>query len=50
MVLIQALKADPQMVKLIHNISRANDGGQHEDNDNNITKYLKSNNSLLNLA
>jgi hypothetical protein len=40
--LIQTLKADPQMVKLIQNIPSANDG-MHNDNSNNITKYLESN-------
>jgi hypothetical protein len=34
--LIQTLKADPEMVKLIHKISHANDGQHHKDN-NNIT-------------
>jgi hypothetical protein len=40
--LIQTLKADPQMVKLIQDIPRANDGEQHKDNDN-ITNYLEAN-------
>jgi hypothetical protein len=40
--LIQTIKADPQMVKLIHNMPGANDGEQHKDN-NNITKYLEHN-------
>ena len=40
---IQTLKADPQLVKLIQNISSANDGEQYKDNYNNITKYLESN-------
>jgi hypothetical protein len=39
--LIQTLKNDPQMVKLIQNIPSANDGEQYKDN--NITKYLESN-------
>jgi hypothetical protein len=39
--LIQTIKADPQMVNLILNISSANDG-EHIDN-NNIIKYLQSN-------
>jgi hypothetical protein len=39
--LIQMLKADPQIVKLIQNIPSANDG-EHKDN-NNIIKYLESN-------
>jgi hypothetical protein len=41
--LIQTLKADPEMVKLIYNIPRVNDGEQPEENNNNITKYLESN-------
>jgi hypothetical protein len=40
---IQTLKADPQMVKLIQNTPSANDGEQHKDDNNNITKYLESN-------
>jgi hypothetical protein len=48
--IIQTLKADPQMIKLIQNISRANDGEQHKDN-NNIIKYLESyKNNILDLA
>ena len=44
MALIQTLKNDPQMVKLIHNMPSANDGEQHkDDNRNNITKYLEFN-------
>ncbi len=47
---IQTLKADPQMVKLIQNMSSANDGEQHKDN-NNIIKYLESNKDrILNLG
>ncbi|HEX7208846.1 MAG TPA: hypothetical protein VF233_11735 [Nitrososphaeraceae archaeon] len=38
--LIQTIKADPQMVKLIQNIPRKNEGEQHKDN---ITKYLEFN-------
>jgi hypothetical protein len=41
--LIQTIKADPQMAKLIQNMSSANDGKQYKDNDNSITKYLESN-------
>jgi F0F1-type ATP synthase gamma subunit len=49
--LIQTIKADPQMVKLIQNIPCANDGEQHKDNDDSITKYLESNkDNLLDLA
>jgi F0F1-type ATP synthase gamma subunit len=40
--LIQTIKADPEMVKLIQNIPDANYDEQHKDN-NNITKYLESN-------
>ncbi len=37
--MIQTLKADPQLAKLIQNIPSANDGEQHKDNDINITHY-----------
>jgi DNA-binding NtrC family response regulator len=48
--LIQTIKADPQMVKLIQNMPGASDGEQYKDN-NNITKYLEHNkNSLIDLA
>jgi hypothetical protein len=48
--LIQTLKADPQMVKLIHNIPNTNDAELHKDN-NNVIKYLEFNqDSLLYLA
>ena len=40
--LIQIIKADPQMVKLIQNMPSANDSEQYKDN-NNIVKYLESN-------
>jgi hypothetical protein len=47
--LIQTIKADPQMVKLIQNIPSANDSEQNKDN--NITKYLEINrDSILDLA
>jgi F0F1-type ATP synthase gamma subunit len=40
--LIQTLKANPQMVKLIQNIASANDGGeQHKENNNNAIRYLE---------
>jgi DNA-binding CsgD family transcriptional regulator len=39
--LIQTIKADPQMVKLIQNIPSANDVEQHVGN--NVTQYLESN-------
>jgi hypothetical protein len=49
--LLQTLKTDPQMVKLIHNMPSANDGEQHKDSNNGITKYLESNkDSLVDLA
>jgi hypothetical protein len=50
--LIQTIKADPQMVKLIQNMPSANDGKQYKDNNNNsITQYLESNrDSILGLA
>ncbi len=39
------------MIKLIQNISRANDGEQYKDNNNNITKYLELNKDrILNLG
>jgi septal ring factor EnvC (AmiA/AmiB activator) len=48
---IQTLKVDPQMIKLIQNISRANDGEQYKDNDINITQYFESNKDrILDLA
>ena len=40
---IQTLKADPEMVKLIQNMPTMNDGEQHKDDNNNIIKYLESN-------
>jgi predicted DNA-binding protein YlxM (UPF0122 family) len=43
--LIQTIKTDLQMVKLIQNIPSANDG-KYEDN-NNIIKYLESNKDSL---
>ncbi len=49
--LIQTIKADPQMVKLIQNMPSANDGEQYKDNNNNITKYLELNKDrILNLG
>jgi hypothetical protein len=49
--LIQTLKADPQMAKLIQNIASTNDGEQHDDKNNNITQYIESNNDkILHLA
>jgi hypothetical protein len=49
--LLQTLKSDPQMVKLIQNMPSVNNGERYKDNDNSITKYLESNkNSLLYLA
>jgi hypothetical protein len=47
---IQTLKADPQMIKLIQNMPSANDGEQYKDN-NNIMKYLELNkDQILNLG
>jgi hypothetical protein len=47
--IIQTLKNDPQMVKLIYDIPTMNDGEQHKDN--NIKKYLEFNkDSILHLA
>jgi hypothetical protein len=49
--LLQTLKADPQVVKLIQNIPSANDGEQHKDNHINITQYFESNKDrILNLG
>jgi CCR4-NOT transcriptional regulation complex NOT5 subunit len=46
--LIQTLKDDPEMVKLIQNIPSVSDGEQY---NNSITKYLESNkDNLLDLA
>ncbi|MDQ3983957.1 MAG: hypothetical protein M3222_02245 [Thermoproteota archaeon] len=39
--LIQTLKADPQMVKLIQNIPTANDG-KHDDNSKTSSNTLNS--------
>jgi hypothetical protein len=48
--LIQTLKADSQMIKLIQSIPCANDDEQHKD-DINFTKYFETNKaSLLDLA
>src|SRR5215212_4034065 len=47
--LIQTIKADPQMIKIIQNMPSANDD-QHKG-DNNIVKYLECNkDSILGLA
>jgi hypothetical protein len=46
--LLQTLKDDPEMVKLIQNIPSANDSEQY---NNNIIKYLESNkDKILDLA
>jgi spore cortex formation protein SpoVR/YcgB (stage V sporulation) len=46
--LIQTLKTDPQMIKLIHNIPSADDGEHIDNNDNNnIIKYLEFNKDRL---
>jgi hypothetical protein len=48
---IQTLKDNPQMAKLIQNISCANNGEQHKDNHINITQYFESNKDhILNLG
>jgi hypothetical protein len=44
--LIQTIKADPQMVKLIQNMTNPNDGEQYKGN-NNIVQYLESNKDRL---
>jgi uncharacterized protein (DUF3084 family) len=50
-VVIQTLKADPEMVKLIQNICTANNGEQHKDNHINITQYFESSKDrILNLG
>jgi hypothetical protein len=43
--LIQTLKYDPTIIKLIYNILTANTG--YKDNSNNITKYLEANKDAL---
>jgi hypothetical protein len=49
--LIQIIKADPQMVKLIQNMPSTNDGEQHDDKNNNINQYIESNKDrILDLA
>ena len=49
--LIQTIKADPQMFKLIQNMPSANDSEQYKDNHINITKYLEHNKDrILNLG
>jgi hypothetical protein len=45
--LIQTIKADPQLVKLIQNTPHANDSEQHNDNNNSITQYIESNKDVL---
>jgi hypothetical protein len=44
---IQTLKADPQMVKLIQNIPSTNNGKQHKDDNNIIAQYYESNKDSL---
>jgi hypothetical protein len=49
--IIQTLKDDPGMVKLIQNITGRNDGEQHKDHHTNINQYFESNKDrILNLA
>ena len=45
--LLQTLKADPQLARLIQNITTANDGEHNKDNNNNITKYFEFNKDSL---
>jgi hypothetical protein len=48
--IIQTIKNDPEMVKLIHHMPAATDSKQYKDN-NNIVMYLESNkHSILSLA
>jgi septal ring factor EnvC (AmiA/AmiB activator) len=49
--LIQTLKDDPQMVKLIQNMASTNDGEQNKDNHINIIQYFESTKDrILNLC
>jgi hypothetical protein len=49
--IIQTLKSDSEMIKIIYNIPTGNDCEQHIDNNNNITKYLELNkDKILNLG
>jgi hypothetical protein len=49
--MIQTLKADPQMVKLVQNIPTVNNGKHNDNNNNNIIKYLVINkDSILELT
>jgi len=50
--LLQTLKSDPQMMNIVYKILTANNGEQHEDNNNdNAIKYLESNkDKILDLA
>ena len=49
--LIQTLKDDPEMVKLIQNIPSVSDDEQHKDNHINITQYFESSKDrILNLG
>jgi hypothetical protein len=49
--LLQTLKDDPEMVKLIQNIIGANDDEQYKDNHINITQYFESiKDRILNLG
>jgi hypothetical protein len=49
--LIQTLKDDPEMVKLIQNITGTNDDEQYKDNYINIIQYFESNKDrILNLG
>jgi hypothetical protein len=49
--LLQTLKNDPEIVKLIHNIPSANNDERQKDNDINITQYFESNKDrILNIG
>ena len=41
--LIQTLKDDPEIIKLVYNIPRSNDGEQRKDDNNNVTNYFEVN-------
>ncbi len=49
--LIQTLKANPEMMKLIYNTSIVNDEKENKDNNNNAVKHLESNkDKILDMA
>jgi ElaB/YqjD/DUF883 family membrane-anchored ribosome-binding protein len=50
-VVIQSLKANPQLANLIYGMPTANNEEQYKDNNNNIIIYLESNKyAILDLA